>query len=481
MSDVGNEGSGDGVSPFAEVVAGGSLLFLSSLTISSAGLIYWFIISRVLGVDSVGIISSLTSAAGLATALTSAGLPIAALREFAARGRYALKPALITSLTIAALSGVLAYGLSLKLGGEAGNLTWFPAVLSSLTVTSIPLAQALVGSGMFSEYFKTTLTASITKLIIGTAPLAIAATLLTPLTGYLSYPAAVIAAVTYYIIRKASSRNKAGESRISKGALVQEVKELVKLTYSNYPFMLSTQVMTVLSVYGFAVATGRMFGTGVLYLSLMIVLVISSITGSLLTASLSVGVRRDYDPFTNALRVGLGLTTPIAVTVSAAPTLCLMILNPKLVTGALTLSILALSIPPSLTITAAIMKLNKQNNHRKLTEIGLTRLTTLIIALITGVNYGTEGVAAAYLLSNITPLPITLKQIPKSLKHLTIYWATQTTITAATLTLLPKQTIPQALTIAAIAALTTLAVGHMTRSFKAGEIKRTIQLVLKTK
>ncbi len=52
MSDVGNEGGG-GLSPFTEVVAGGSLLFLSSLTVSSAGLIYWFIISRVLGVDSV--------------------------------------------------------------------------------------------------------------------------------------------------------------------------------------------------------------------------------------------------------------------------------------------------------------------------------------------------------------------------------------------------------------------------------------------
>ena len=224
MSDVSGGGSeGGGLSPFAEVVSGGSLLFLSSLTVSSAGLIYWFIISRVLGVDSVGVISSLTSAAGLATALTSAGLPIAALREFAAKGRYALKPALITSLTIAALSGALAYGLGLKLGGEAGNLTWFPAVLSSLIVTSMPLAQALIGSGMFKEYFKTALTASITKLILGTVPLAIAATLLAPLTGYLSYPAAVIAAVTYYIIKK----GKKGGRGINNDSLIQEVKELL--------------------------------------------------------------------------------------------------------------------------------------------------------------------------------------------------------------------------------------------------------------
>ncbi len=479
MSGVGGEGSGE-LSPFSEVVAGGSLLFLSSITISASGLIYWFIISRVLGVDSVGVISSLTSAAGLSTALVSAGLPIAALREFAARGRGALKPALITSLGIAAFSGVLAYGLSLKLGGEASNLTWFSAILASLTVASIPLAQALVGLGMFGNYFKTALTASVAKLIVGTAPLTIATTLQAPLTGYLSYPAAVIATATYYMLREPGSRrNAVRDGVIGGGALAHEVKELIKLSYSNYPFMLSTQVMTVLSVYGFAVATGRMFGTGVLYLSLMIVTVIASIAGSLLTASLSVGVRRDYDPFTNALRVGLGLTTPVAVTVSAAPAIYLMILNPELVTGALTLTILALSIPPSLAVTAAIMKLNKENNQRKLTALGLTRLATLIAGLTVGIRWGTEGVAAAYLLSNITPLPLALKHLPKTLKHLTTYWATQAMITAAVLTLLPKPTIGQSLAAATAAALITIAVGHVTGTMKISEIKQAVKLAVK--
>jgi len=270
-----------GVDAFTEVVAGGSLLFFSSLMVSITGLVYWFIVSRVLGVGSVGIISSLVSAAGLATALTSAGLPIASLREFAAKRLAVLKPSIAASTVFALASALLAYLLSIRLVGVK-EFMWFPVLMGFIGVLSMPLAQSLIGLGLFKQYFRSVFVASIIKVLLGTAPLVIAATLIAPLVGYLSYPLIIALLAIYYMLK---FRNRfSGASNVG---FISGVKSLVKLSLSNYPFILSTQVMTLLSVYGFAVVTGKVFGTGVLYLSLMIVLVISSVTGSLLTASLS--------------------------------------------------------------------------------------------------------------------------------------------------------------------------------------------------
>ncbi len=461
------------VDAFTEVVAGGSLIFFSSLALSVSGLVFWFVVSRILGVGSVGIVSSLVSAAGLATAFMSAGLPVASLREFAARGLSVLRPALVVSVVVAFASALLAYFLSLRLAG-VGRFAWFPVLMAFLSVATVPLVQSLIGLGVFKNYFNVTLTASVLKVLVGTAPLLVVRALAVPLAGYLSYPLVAGVLAAYYLLRMGGGF--AGGNDVG---FAESVKSLVKLTFSNYPFILSSQVLTLLSVYGFAVATGRMFGTGVLYLSLMIVVVLSSVTGSLLTASLSVGVRRGYDPFTNALRVGLGLTAPVAVTVSTAPAIYLAILNPQLVRGALTLSVLALSIPPSLTISAAIMKLNKQNRQRELTAIGLVRLLTLIAGLLIAMRYGTVGVAAAYLASNIAPLPLAVKEIPNSLRYLTIYWLTQAGLTAVALKLIPSGTIPQEIAVAAVAAVIALAVEHVTKTFRVREVGQTVRSVIK--
>ena len=47
---------------------------------------------------------------------------------------------------------------------------------------------------------------------------------------------------------------------------------MVFLTYSNYPYMFSNQLLSMLSVYVFAFLVGEALSTGTLYITLMVTL-----------------------------------------------------------------------------------------------------------------------------------------------------------------------------------------------------------------
>ena len=187
--------------------------------------------------------------------------------------------------------------------------------------------------------------------------------------------------------------------------------------------MFSTQLLTMLSVYIFAYLVREATFTGTLYISMMIALAIAAIPNSLLRAALPIGTRRNVDPFSNSLRIGLALATPIVVVVIATPRTILTLINPELVEGADTLRILMLSTAPLATLTAAITKLNKEKNTKALAIIEIARLIALI-ALLPPLTktLGITGVATAYLAANTLLLPIALKHLPTTLKTVAIPW-----------------------------------------------------------
>ena len=106
---------------------------------------------------------------------------------------------------------------------------------------------------------------------------------------------------------------------------------------------------------------------------MMIALAIAAIPGSLLRAALPIGTRRNVDSFSDSLRIGLALATPVVVAVIATPRTTLTLINPELVEGADTLRILMLSIAPLAALIASITKLNKEKNTKTLTIIGVAR------------------------------------------------------------------------------------------------------------
>jgi len=458
------------------VISGGAWIFASTITISLTGFALWVIISRILGLGTVGVTSAAISAAGVASTLIAAGLPIAVMRETAAKGVEALKPAAAAAITLGLASAALAAIMVEALPNAFGIPAWIPAALATTTILSTVGLQALIGLGHFKQYFTTALTASITKLCVSIALAIIGWGTLAPLLGYVSYPIVALLIVAYFLLLHARAELTGREEPHLKPG----VKSLLKLTYSNYPFVFSTQILNMLSVYFFAVLTGKAVDTGTLYLSLMIVLILNAVVGSALNASLSVSLRRGSDHFANTLKLALAIAAPLATAVSAAPTLPLHLINPALINGAPTLTLLTLTIPPVAVATAALMKANKEGKHSAIAALGIIRLITLLTLLPPLARAAdTNGVALAYLIANITPLSIALREMPGALKPLLVAWATQATLTTLTLTLAPTPTLTQATAIAALTAAATLAITHATGTTRINEIMNIAKTITK--
>ncbi len=403
-----------------EVVTGGTWIFLSSLTMSFTGFVFWIIVSRVVGVGAVGSTSAAVSAAGVATTIIAAGLPIASLREFAASGIRALRSSLVVTVILGSASAVLAYVLSYRLPESFRIPIWFSSLLAALSVCSSVFTQSLIGMGFFKKYFTTMLSSSVIKLVVAISLAIAGGGLLSPMLGYVAFPMAAILMAMHNIVKVNNSYSGTSYKYLT------TPKSFIKLVYSNYPFAFSSQLINMLSIYFFATVTGESVRTGTLYMDLMIMLVIASINGSIISASLSVGVRKALDPFSNALKAGLTLSIPIATVAGIASPLVLWVINPRLVKGAQTLMILTLAVPAIAVTSAAIAKLNKERRLKDIALIGVIRLATLIATLPILMRLGgANGVAVSYLVANTVPLLLAVQEIPDVFKSLAMLWLIQ--------------------------------------------------------
>ncbi len=447
-----------------ESVAGGAWLFLSNAAISAAGLAFWLVVARLAGVESVGAAGAVVSAAGVAATLASSGLTLAVAREVAVRNLHAVTVSITLSLIAGPLAGLLGVGLIGALDYE--GFTLYAGLLALLMVLSQAFSFILVGLEEFAGFFKASLASSIAKLGLGAALAWLGYGLLAPLAGFLAFPLIMAASslliITLRLGRKAFKPGTAG------------LGELALLTVSNYPFMLSSQLLTVLSVYAFALFSGEEFSTGVLYIAMTASLAVASVPASLLNADLPVAARRGSDPFTETLRLGLALTTPLIAGLLAATGPILGLINPELSQGSTVLTLLLLAVTPLTVLTAATNKLNKELNRTELTVIGTVRLVSLL-ALIYPLTtrYSVEGAAAAYLIANMLPLPLAFRHLPGSLIPSISFWGLQAGIPF----LLSLSNLPVIASLVA-APVIALAAIHASKIAKLNEIANTIKHAL---
>jgi len=251
---------------------------------------------------------------------------------------------------------------------------------------------------------------------------------------------------------------------------------LVFLTYSNYPYMFSNQLLSMLSVCVFAFLAGEALSTGNLYIALMIALAISAISSSILNAALPVWARRNVEPFSEGFRIGLGLATPIIAVALAAPTLILEAINPEFVGGANALRILLLSIAPLTALTAVIIKLNKDGEKGKLTTLGLTRLIILVALLpILTKIIGVEGAATAFLLASALLIPFALKIESRISRSAAILWSIHLSVAIFAASAPINEFVSAIIALAASTALM-----HVTKTYTITEYWSTVKTVINT-
>ena len=449
-----------------EMVIGGAWIFLGSLSISLGGFVFWLVIARLVGAKDLGVASAVVSCSSIAVTFISAGLNIAVMREVAVRGLNAL----VTSTVLALIMGIGAAFLAALLADGLGylDLIGIAFFLALANTISTPLLSGLLGLERFREYFAASFTGSLAKVLFGIALAVLGFKVLAPLLGYLAYPIVAAMAAIALITRVP----RADKIKLDPG----ELKSLVSLTYSNYPYMFSNQLLSMLSVYVFAFLVGEALSTGTLYIALMIALAISAIPSSILNAALPVGARRNADPFSEGFRIGLGLATPMIAIALAAPTLILEAINPELVRGADSLRILLLSIAPLTALTAVIIKLNKDGEKGKLSALGLARLVVLaaLLPILTKI-IGVDGAAVAFLLASALLIPFALKIEPRIFRPAAILWCIHFSV-AIFATLAPVNEFISA--VIALAASTALM--HVTKTYTITEYWNTVKTVMNT-
>jgi len=453
-------------SDVVEAISGGVWIFLGSLSISLTGLVFWLVISRLAGVEAVGVASAIVSGASIAVTVVSAGLNIAVVREVAAKGVRAFTSSIVFALIVGVLAIAVTVPLTSILG--YGGFAYVASILALASVMGVTIMQSLIGFERFKQYFIAVLTGSTMKLIVGVLLAIVGFGALAPLIGYVVFPITVLITGLLLLYPLLNVEELKFELSTLKG--------LAALTLSNYPYMFSGQILTMLGVYIFAYLVREAIPTGTLYIALMITLSIASIPVSVLSASLPVGVRRGGNPFSEGFRIGLAVATPIIVFTTAAPVTILSIINPELAWGANTLRILLLSIAPLTALTTAIMKLNKEGDTRGLTVIGLARLILLItlLPLLVGM-LGLEGAAVAFLLSNTLPLPLIVRRV-KIIHSLIGLWGIQTILTLA----VPAMNILglKELTLAIPLTLLSIAIMHIFKIYTVNELLATIKAIL---
>ncbi|WP_232502310.1 hypothetical protein [Aeropyrum camini] len=370
-------------------IRGATWIYLASLTVTVTGFVFWLAIARLAGPEAVGTASLVVSSAGLATSLLAAGLQLAVSRETAARGGKAAVAAVSLALAVGLVAALVGYILAE--GADLGSYSIYTGVFTLLATLQLALLGVLMGLLMFRLYFLTVLTANLGKMAVGVALALLGYGALSAVLGVITAPLLVAVVSLSVLAAKALRRGIPWPDTAS-------MRSLAVLAASNYPLMFSIQLLVFLSIYGYRLLGGSLDSTGGLYISFMILLALTSLPTSLQLASLPVGTRFGGRPQEASLRLGLVLSTPLAVALIVLAPQVLALINPELAQGSNTLRLLLLATAPLTALMATASLLNKEGQPKSLAILGLTTLSTLTLLLppLTK-SLNSSGAAAAFL------------------------------------------------------------------------------------
>ncbi len=388
-------------SEFILVLRKSSWLVLGSILVSLGGLAFWFLGGRFGGPSSIGYATAAISTASIIVSLSTLGLNIATLKLVPKKKSKAFASAMILSIAI----GV----------GAATTSIFFTGLLEGFA-HYIPLIYLMVIAGMLASVSTSALVAVFdTKWVFLSNAMGTLAKIFAVIIflyflsmGGVGITLSVLTAqlvVTLMVTYKAL---------LKIGCKMPRKKDIIEtLAYglANYPQVLSNQLIISTGVVLIAWLTGNASMTGIFYISLMIILVLSIIPSSMANLSLPAMEKTGGGKLAHSSMVlGSALILPLALFVGIAPKPILSLINKGFAGGEWGLTLLSLSVIP-LTITInSIMYLNRKERLREIAYIGLSRLFVLVLLLFAlAPRFGILGASASFLASTLVPLPILLK------------------------------------------------------------------------
>ncbi len=336
------------------------------------------------------------------------------------------------------------------------------SLIALVYVVSMAAVFLLAGLERFSGFLFAQLAGSLAKLIVGSSLAYLGLAVWAVFAGILAYPLLVIVSSLVLLF----------PYLVGGLAVRGSVAGVLSVALANHPFMVSNQLVVPLSVYLYSAVTGEMPATGVLYISLMIMVSVANIAVSLINASLPIGMRTSTNPTGDALTIGLGLSAPAVAAGVVASEWVLSLINPGMVPWADVLRVLLLAIVPYSVVTAAIIRLNREGAMKEVLLIGGARLAILLVTAAPLIKYaGVSGAAAAFLLSNAALTPYAARWVSITPRGIAAVWLPQ----AASLILAAQYpTLPAALA----AAAASLAIIHLAGVLRLGDIPKIISAAL---
>lgn len=387
----------------SEVVRGSFWLISGSIIVNLGALVFWIISGKIAGAEAVGYATTAFSISIMLASLGNLGLDYAVLREVPVKGAKAYFSSLILALAL----GLTVSLLAILFGGVYGGFTQYIPLIICLTVISIITyvsVFALTASLNPKYVFITNIASTMIKLST------VLAFILLGLGGYGIILAILMSQIVGFTLSTFLAVRILGLAR----PYMEDIKEVLRIGISNYPQMLSTQLIVSAGIVLIALLTSIPENTGTFYIALMIVMALITIPNAMATMSLPVMVKtKNHNLASESLRLGGGFVLPIAVAIAVTSKEFLSLINPEFQSGYMVLTLLTFSIIPYAAILTAISKLNSQKKLWEILLIGIVRLATLILLIIVLTPYfGIFGAALAYLASTLTPIPLVKNVIP---------------------------------------------------------------------
>ncbi len=389
------------------ILSGGARVAAGNLIVIVAGAAFWIVVGLLLGPEIVGVSSSVLSAATIASVLGGLSLSISILRLYMEYGKGSIIMALAFSILGTMLVALLVASLASNLlGGELREYSKWILMLA-VALSTARLGQAsLVACGCERFYTIVVGVGQVLRLGVGLV-LGYMIGVKGVLVGLLLGPLTI---ALLGVSRGISSSRTPMRFPSLKGAL-----EVARVGVSNYPFMISTQVMVPLTVIFTAYMTGTAVDTGVFYIMLNIILAIGMPMYSVAT----VGIPRSVELMDNTSlwsvgRVVLALILPLTAVTMSGPDLILSFFGSEYVMGSSALTVLALSIPAQAGLILGVSYLNVIKGYARVLSSGIAFLVVLPAASLMLEYYSGEMyspvtlIAVSYVVASYMGLLATL-------------------------------------------------------------------------
>jgi len=389
-------------SSLARIVKNSLYYFFSTITPSLLSYVYWFIVTKLVSPDVIGLASMAVSLSLIATSIAMIGIPASASRfmGFAyGRGEARLlreffHSGLTLTLFLACLASMVA-ALTLHLASSETSL------IVGLLVFATCLHRyynSLFTSTERAKYtFYANLAGSFTRLFIGVLLVLVGLGVVGVLLGYVSFS---LACLTLYLVL--SFRLLRGYS-----FSLARVKELVKAGVAGWaPSIISTLgvYLGVLMVYGFKGASQ----TGLYFIAYLIATTIASINTSLQAITLpTLSGMVDGRKLTSwrVLKLSLALIAPTSLTLMVYSKDLLSLLGPLYVEAWLILCILLVGTLMAPMISSLSVLLYAYGLYSLVTLLGLTiNLPRTLLYLTLTPIYGGLGAALSYTIGSFIGL-----------------------------------------------------------------------------